>query len=275
MFDAYAATKEPLERAEHYGLNALARGAFMLGREQLAVDVFAAMRKRGLKLDMYDVNVALSVVAKTDPAAGAARIHRLAEAGFKPDAVTFGTVIHWAIFHGDAPLVGEVLRHARASGLEHFSFKTMGTLLRGTVSPRAGVLAAPGVQLDNARDIVDTMLDAGIRPTANMGRDCVVAALRAEDPAMAFRFWKQLVKGKVQFTDPAQAALRRRIARQVRAHYAHGWLDERRAAAVLSELGLLPRGALPLLPRHDPGHVDAERRRYQETRGMDGAADAR
>ena len=171
--------------------------------------------------------------------------------------------------------MGEVLRHARASGLEHFSFKTMGTLLRGTVSPRAGVLAAPGVQLDNARDIVDTMLDAGIRPTANMGRDCVVAALRAEDPAMAFRFWKQLVKGKVQFTDPAQAALRRRIARQVRAHYAHGWLDERRAAAVLSELGLLPRGALPLLPRHDPGHVDAERRRYQETRGMDGAADAR
>ena len=47
VFDAYAATKEPLERAEHYGLNALARGAFMLGREQLAVDVFAAMRNRG------------------------------------------------------------------------------------------------------------------------------------------------------------------------------------------------------------------------------------
>ncbi|KAM5538634.1 hypothetical protein V8D89_007663 [Ganoderma adspersum] len=259
VFDAYVASKQPLETANHYGLNALARGAFMLGREQLAFDVFATMKARGLKLDMYDVNVALSVVAKTDPAAGAARIHRLVDAGFTPDAVTFGTVIHWAIFHGDAPLVGELLRHARACGLKRFSFKTMGSLLHGTVSSRSA-LAAPGVQLDNARDIIDTMIDAGIRPTANMGRDCVVAALRAEDPAMAFRFWKQLVKGKVQFTDPAQAALRRRIARQVQGHYAHGWLDEKRARAMLSELGLLPGVALA---RH------LVRRRYRATGGID------
>ncbi|KAI1794806.1 hypothetical protein LXA43DRAFT_1179154 [Ganoderma leucocontextum] len=254
VFDAYVASKLPLEAADHFGLNALARGAFMLEREHLAFEVFAAMKARGLKLDMYDVNVALSVVARANPAAGAARISGLVDAGFTPDAVTFGTVIHWAIFHGDAPLVGELLRQARASGLKHFSFKTMGTLLHGT--------------LDNARDIVDTMLDAGIRPTANMGRDCVVAALRAEDPAMAFRFWKQLVKGKVQFTDPAQAALRRQIARQVREHYAHGWLDETRAKAMLSELGLLAGVARA---RH------IERKRYRATWGMDdvGAADAR
>lgn len=259
VFDAYVASKQPLETANHYGLNALARGAFMLGREELAFDVFATLRARGIKLDMYDVNVALSVVAKTDPAAGAARIHRLIDAGFTPDAVTFGTVIHWAIFHGDPPLVGELIRHARACGIKRFTFQTMGSLLHGTVSSRSG-LAAPGMQLNNARDIIDTMLDAGIRPTANMGRDCVVAALRAEEPAMAFRFWKQLVKGKVQFTDPAQAALRRRIARQARAHYAKGWLDERRARAMLSELGLLPGVALA---RH------LVRRRYWATGGVE------
>ncbi|PIL22911.1 hypothetical protein GSI_15607 [Ganoderma sinense ZZ0214-1] len=260
VFDAYVASKQPLETANHYGLNALARGAFMLGREELAFSVFATMKARRIKLDMYDVNVALSVVAKANPAAGAARIHGLVEAGFTPDAVTFGTVIHWAIFHGDAPLVGELLRHARATGLKRFSFKTMGSLLRGTVSGRSSSLATAGVQLDNARDIVDTMIDAGIRPTANMGRDCIVAALRAEDPAMAFRFWKHLVKGKVQFKDPAQAALRRRIARQVRGHYEYGWLDDRRAMAMLSELGLLPGMALA---RH------LARKRFRATGGTD------
>ncbi|TBU26010.1 hypothetical protein BD311DRAFT_867100 [Dichomitus squalens] len=253
VFDAYVACKPPLEALDHYGLNALARGAFMLGRDQMAFEVFSAMKKRGIKLDMYDVNVALSVVAKADPAAGFARIRRMLASGFKPDAATYGTVIHWAVYHGDAPLVGEVLRFARANGLKNFSFKTMGSLLHATVSSQFDSLTTPGAQLDNARGIVDNMFDVGILPTVNMGRDCVIAALRAEDPVMAFSFWKQLLRGKVQYTDPAQAALRRRIVYQIREHYSSGWLDEKRARAMLSELGYPSELPLHVKQRLGPG----------------------
>ena len=41
----------------------------------------------------------------------------------------------------------------------------------------------------------------------------------------------------MQYTDPAQAALRRRIALQIQEHYSSGWLDEERARTMLSELG--------------------------------------
>ena len=250
VFDAYYELKQPLETADRPTVNAVARGAFMLGRDALAFEMFALMRRRAMRLDLHDLNVVISVVAKADPAQGVARIQKMLDSGLAPDAVTYGTVIHWAIFHGNPALVRRVIEMARAHGLAHFSFKTLAALLHATVSPHfaaqaeagseAGSEAAavgPGEQLETVEDILTTMLDLGIIPTPNVGRDCVQAALAAEDPVLAFRFWKVLLKDKVEHADHAQRQLRARIGRQIQEHYDAGWLDENRARAMLSELG--------------------------------------
>ncbi|KAI0700042.1 hypothetical protein C8T65DRAFT_658503 [Cerioporus squamosus] len=225
VFDAYYEVKQPVETADRMTVNALARGAFMLGRDELAFELFNLMRRRDMRLDLHDLNVVISVVAKANPERGIERIQKMIDAGLEPDAVTYGTVIHWAIFHGNAVLVKKVIDMARAHGLENFSFKTLAGLLHAT--------RAAG----DRGDILSTMLDLGIIPTPNVGQDCIKAALAAEDPVMAFRFWKELLKDKVEFADNAQRQLRRRIGNQIQEHFDAGWVDENRARVMLSELG--------------------------------------
>ncbi|RDX50237.1 hypothetical protein OH76DRAFT_464466 [Lentinus brumalis] len=235
VFDAYYEVKQPFETADRMTVNALARGAFMLGRDELAFELFNLMRRRDMRLDLHDLNVIISVVAKANPERGVERIHKMIEAGLEPDAVTYGTVIHWAIFHGNAVLVKQVIDMARAHGLGNFSFKTLAAILHATVAPEFETPASE--QLETVEDILTTMLDLNIIPTPNVGWDCIKAALAAEDPVMAFRFWKELLKDKVEFVDVAQVHLRRRIGDQIQEHYDAGWLGENRARVMLSELG--------------------------------------
>ncbi|KAI0755295.1 hypothetical protein C8Q80DRAFT_1094372 [Daedaleopsis nitida] len=239
VYDAYCEARTPFETADRFTLNAIARGAFMLDRDAEAFQVFELMKARDIRLDLHDLNVVISVVAKADPAAGLARIEKMVAAGLRPDAITYGTVIHWAIFHGDAPLVGRVIEMARAHGLQEFSFKTLAALVHAAVQPEFAAAGGvgEGAQLAHVDDVVGTMLDMGILPTPNVGRDCVKAALLADDPVRAFGFWKELLKDKVEWADAGWTAVRARIARKIRQHYTNGWLDERRARVMLSELG--------------------------------------
>ena len=147
VFDAFRESKRPLAQADHKDLNALARAAFVLGRDAAAAEAFALMRARGIRSDLHDLNVALAAVAKANPASGAARLRTMIEGGLKPDAVSFGTVVHWAIFHGDVPLVGEVLRLARAHGVERLSFKTMGSILGAGGRAEFDAGASPAARL--------------------------------------------------------------------------------------------------------------------------------
>ncbi|RPD62813.1 hypothetical protein L227DRAFT_599572 [Lentinus tigrinus ALCF2SS1-6] len=237
VFDTYYELKQPLETADRPTVNAIAHGAFMLGRDELAFEVFNLMRSRDMRLDLHDLNVVISVVAKANPERGVERIQKMIDNGLEPDAVTYGTVIHWAIFHGNPTLVRTVIDMARKHGLENFSFKTLAALLHATVSPDFSPETSPSEQLETVEDILSTMLDLGIIPTPNVGRDCVRAALAAEDPVLAFRFWKELMKDKVEFADGAQRQLRGRIGEQIQEHFDAGWLDEDRARVMLSELG--------------------------------------
>ena len=237
VFDAFCEVRQPLEEADRFVLNAVARGAFLLGRDAQAFSAFQIMRGRGIQLDHHDLNVVIAVVAKANPAAGLARIQKMIDAGIDPDAISYGTVIHWAIFHGDAPLVGRVIEMAREHGLKNFSFKTLSALLHASVQPEFTATTPQTAPLDNVDDIVGTMLELGLLPEPNSGRDCVRAALMAEDPVRAFRFWKELLQDKVEWDDWAWTALRGRIARQIREHFEAGWVDEKRARVMLSELG--------------------------------------
>lgn len=237
VFDAFMEARTPLEDADRFTVNAAARGAFILGRDSVAFGMFELLKKRGIQLGLHDLNVVISVVAKTNPAVALQRIQKMIDVGIQPDAVTYGTVIHWAIYHGDAPLVGRIVEMARERGLENFSFKTLAALVRATVQPEFLAGAPQSSPVENVEDIVGTMLEMGILPSPNVGRDCVRAALIAEDPVRAFRFWKELLKEKVQWDDPGWTRMRRDIAQQIREHYNAGWLDELRARVMLSELG--------------------------------------
>ncbi|KAI0326879.1 hypothetical protein GY45DRAFT_52283 [Cubamyces sp. BRFM 1775] len=237
VFDAYYETKLPLERARHFDLNSLARGANIVGRVDLCMSVFLHMRERNIKFDIRDVNVGLGTIAKANPVSGAEYIKRLARSGIQPDAVSFGTVIHCAVQHGDGRLVKQLIRQARVLGIEDMSFKTLGSLLHATVTGKLSSDASPREQLAFAENIVSRMLDQGVQPTPRVAWDCVITALRADDPVKAHRFWQVYLKRNTEWADAVQVRLRQRIAKDIITHVKMGWLEARKAQVMLFELG--------------------------------------
>ncbi|KAL6308460.1 hypothetical protein BKA93DRAFT_764984 [Sparassis latifolia] len=227
-----------LNAASHQDLNATARACFMLKQMSEGFSAFRMLLNRREVPDVHDVNVVLGVLAEYSPQAGERIIERMLQKGMKPDGVTFGTVIHHAVLHGQMEVVSSLIRRARSLNAEHLTFKTVGTLIRAMVSQQAeeGEVSPIG-RLHHAQRLVDMLLQAHQVPSSNMGRDCVVAALRADDPRMAFRFWKLLVKEQVQWDDPMQTATRRVIAARVRRHLNSGWLEPEQGHVMLSELG--------------------------------------
>lgn len=237
VYDAFRATKLPLESASHYDLTSLARGASILQRDSEALDVFVLLKERGMKLDMHDVNLALGMVARADPAAGARYIQKMSASGMKPDAVSFGTVIHWAAHKGNPALVRSLIQQSRDAGIEDLTFKTLASLLHAAVSGRASEDTSPEARLKYAEVIVDMMLKRGVPPSPSVGWDCIIAALTAHKPTKAFTFWRLYVKGKVDARDNTQERIRDSIAGQLRRHAQEGWVKPEVATVMLYELG--------------------------------------
>ncbi|KAI0357373.1 hypothetical protein OH77DRAFT_1450740 [Trametes cingulata] len=236
VFDAYYDAKQPLERVSHPELTSLARGASMVRRDALSLEVFALMKRVGMKMDMHDANLALGNVARADYLAGADYLERMRESGVQPDAVSFGTVIHWAAHHGDAPLVASLLRQAREAGIADLSFKTLASLLHSTVEGKISEGVSGAKQLQYATEVVQAMLAKDVVPPPSVAQDCIKAAIRAENPTKAFEFWRLYVKGKTEHKDPVQTRIRRSIARVVRLGIKRGWLPFETGTVMLHEL---------------------------------------
>ena len=237
MFNAFRRSRAPLERAHHWELNALARASFMLGRLEVGLEVFKLMFRLHHVPDLQDINVAVAILAEHNPTAAANIIERMIRMGIAPDAVTFGSVIHHAIIHGDMPLTTSLIRRAHDLGITELSYKTVGTLLRAVATvPTEDGRFSPRAQLRNVTELVDSLLLARRVPSPNMGRDCVCVALRADDPTAAFRFWQLLIKDKTEWNDEGQATTRQMIVRRVRTHYNEGRLDKVKARQMLHEL---------------------------------------
>ncbi|EMD31418.1 hypothetical protein CERSUDRAFT_100442 [Gelatoporia subvermispora B] len=239
-----------LTELDHFALGALARAHFMLGKVRMGFEVFLVISKIGAKYDMYDVNIALSALASRSPHTAARLMKRMQDSGLKLNAVSYGTVIHQAILHEDMALVKQLFRRAYDSGIKQLSFKTLGTLLRAAISTQTDA----AVSLDSAEEVLDLLLDRNSVPTTNMGRDCVVAALQADHPIMAYRFWKMMLKGKVEWDDEMQTRTRALIARRIKDHTRLGFLDPDRARVMLGQL------------REDDASVT--RRRYQRAQPL-------
>jgi hypothetical protein len=258
---------EPLERAPHKTINALARAHIMLGQVKEGFQILRIIMERGDELDVRDVNVALTALAEVNPRAGARMISEMVQRGLQPTAVTFGTAIHHAALHGDMELVSSLIIRARQAGIKQLDYKTLSTLIRSAISTPYDESLPNRTQLENVQSFVNSLLAAKYTVSPNIGADCVHAALRADDPVAAFKFWQRLVRDKVEHKDYKQAALRKRIARNVRRHCALRRLTTYRGVWMLRELGEDPHTILDWKP------ADENRKNEEDKEVADADAD--
>jgi hypothetical protein len=239
----YREVKEPLHHASKEDLNALARANIILGHFTEAFRVLGVVVDRNERPDLHDANVVLSAIANVDPHMALKMVRRMVTIGPKPDGISFGTVIHCAAHcaarHGNFAVVIGALRLARETG-EQLTTKTVVTIIRASVAHSGADKDDLRDNLVHALEVIMANEDSNHLATVNMGRFCVNEALRADDPRLAFKFWKCVVQRRAEWDDNSHASLRRRIARSIRSHCEEGHIgtkDGQRMTYALSGRG--------------------------------------
>lgn len=230
----YRRIKEPLSTASHFDLTSLARAYFMLGDVSAGSDAFKALLNRKEIPDMYDINVALSAMAEYDPRRATGIINLMIQRGLQPDPVTFGTVIHYASIHKDAELVSTLVHKAYEADNGQLTLKSVQALIKAAIHMDDPSL---GTSLEHALEIIQSLIDSNLFCSPNTGNYCVAASLNVQKPVLAFKFWKLLVRNKVEWNDIQHSLLRRRIAGQVLKHSRLGWLGGDLEKVILHTLG--------------------------------------
>jgi hypothetical protein len=230
----YRRIKKPLSTAGHYDLTSLARAYFMLGDVSAGFDAFKALLNRKEIPDMHDINVALSAMAEYNPRRAARIIHLMIRRGLQPDPVTFGTVIHYASIHKDAELVSALVHKAYQADNGELTLKSVQALIKATIEMEDPSL---GTSLEQALEIIQSLIDSNLFCSPNTGKYCVAASLDVQKPVLAFKFWKLLVHNKIEWHDSQHSLLRQRIAGQALKHNRLGWLDADLEKVILHTLG--------------------------------------
>ena len=211
----YREAKEPLHHASREDLNALARANVILGDITEAFRVLKVVVDRNERPDLHDVNVVLSAIANVDPRLALKMVRRMVEIGPKPDAISFGTVIHQAARQGDIGVVIGALRLARETG-QQLTTKTVVAVIRASVAFSGEDMDALRDNLVHALEVIVANEHSNHLATQNMGRFCLDEALRADDPTLAFLFWQRVLRPIAEWDDGSHVSARRRIARAIR-----------------------------------------------------------
>lgn len=235
---AFHKLKHPLDKATHYDLNALARAYFLLGMTSQGLLPYRALLRRKEIPDLYDINVALSAVSRYSPRMAAEVVGRMIGTGLHPDAVTFGTVMHQALVHGDLELTSTLVKQAEGCGLKELSEKTMVALIRASVGDNVVTTETLESNLRHVWKIVQATPRTSVVRTPDMGKCCVRACVQVGDADMAFGFWDKLVRWKVEWWDCEQVQLRHAIGQLVRRRIRDGTLGAERGEEMLHALGL-------------------------------------
>ena len=220
----YREAKEPLQHASREDLNALARANIILGHYTEALQALKIVVHRNERPDLHDVNVILSAISDFDPRMALTMVRRMVEFGPKPDAISFGTVIHHAARHGDIGAIIGLLRLARKTG-EQLTTKTVVTVIRASVVLSGEDKGAVRDNLVHALGVITANEHSKHLATQDMGRFCVDEALKADDPALAFIFWKRVLRTRAEWNDNLHMSTRRRIALSLRSHWEKGDID--------------------------------------------------
>ncbi|KAI0304386.1 hypothetical protein B0F90DRAFT_1625646, partial [Multifurca ochricompacta] len=219
----YRELKEPLYRASREDLNALARANIMLGRIVEGFQVLQIVTYRNECPDLHDINVILSAIADVDPRMALKMVRRMVAVGPKPDSISFGTVIHKAARHRDVATISRMLRLARNAG-QQLTTKTVATVIRASVMLSGTDKDAIRDNLVRALGIITANDHSNHLSTVNMGTFCVEEALKADDPTLAFQFWKRLMRSRTPWDDGLHTSLRRRIEKSVCCRCKEGYI---------------------------------------------------
>ena len=237
IFRSYRKYHSPLIDAPHRVITSFARACFIIERFALGFKTFKILLKRKEIPDMYDINVALSAVAKRRPHSAIAIINRLKARGIQPDAVSFATVMHFAKLHGDSKLALEMKVELRRLDRHQMSLKSVAALVRATVSFEDNETRRSQRQkLQDAMDIIEKLTSDRFLPSPQTGKYLVIASLHANDPVMAYRFWNLLLRNTAEWMDGEQVFQRRLISERIQHHWRNGWLDKRKSRWILRQL---------------------------------------
>ncbi|KAJ7696029.1 hypothetical protein B0H17DRAFT_414776 [Mycena rosella] len=234
VLSEFAQAHSPMAAANHQILTSQARAFFIVGQFVQGFDTLKLLLQRRELPDLYDVNVTLTVMAEHDPRTAAQLIKRMTDRGLQPDHITFGTVLHHALAHGDMELVDEMVNRVREMKNSQLSYKSIVSLVRGSVafSPDSTQRA----KLHSVFSIIKSIGRSTVVATPHIGRYLVYAALRADDPLMAYTFWDFLLKDNAPWNDREQVFQRRLITVHLKKHLKGKWVKEDHAQVMLSQL---------------------------------------
>jgi hypothetical protein len=233
VLQSYRVHHSPLVKAPHQVLTSLARACFIVGKYTEGVEVFKVLLRREEVPDMYDVNVALTAVAEAKPRLAARMIGRMIEKGLRPDAVTFGTVMHSALVCGDQVLVNEMVDEIRRLKDTRLTLQSVAGLIRATITLGREDWRDQRTRLRSVLTMIKS-LSKTTPLSPQTGKYLVSVSLRVQDFVTAYEFWDLLLRESAEWNDREQQLLRRRIADMIKQHRA--WLDNDRMLSMLAQL---------------------------------------
>ena len=228
-------TKEPLQQASREDLNALARANIILGHVKKGLEVLQVVIRRNEGPDLHDLNVVLSAIAEADPRIALKMVRHMVALGQGPDGISFGTVIHQAARHGDVAVITSLLHLAQENG-QQLTPKTVAAVIRASVVFSGMDKDAVRDNLTRALGIIIANEHSNHLATLNMSKFCIEEALKANDPTLAFQFWKCLLRIRAEWDDDLHATLRRRIAKSIHTHYKEGHIRAEDGQKMVSAL---------------------------------------
>jgi hypothetical protein len=235
-------------------LNALARAYGMLGDVGKCLETLSLIFKRHEVPDIHDINVVVAAMAERDPFRAAMAVEEMMEAGVKPDAVTFGTVIHEALRDGNSELAGHMIKLAQSAGVKKLTPQSIASVVQAALAASVPVGHRSRIEgkerqvrgvnrktrkrdLERVYDLIASGVYAEYLQSVKLGRTCVDAAMQADAPELAFRFWKMMMKDRVDWDSLKQRWLREQIARELRAQSKERLIKPREAEWMVRELG--------------------------------------
>ncbi|KAJ7134498.1 hypothetical protein C8R44DRAFT_697030 [Mycena epipterygia] len=224
----------PMSEANHQILTSLARAFFIIGEYIQGFDTLKMLLNRREMPDLHDVNVSLTVMAEHDPRMAAQMVERMIQKGLQPDHITYGTLIHNALNHGDMELVADMVGRVRGLKNPQLSNKSVVALVRGSLAFEPDF--AQRSKLQSVYNIIKAIGRSTVVASPHMGRYLVFAALRTGDPAMAYKFWELLSKDNAAWHNRVQVFQRRLIIHRIKEHHKRKWIKEDHARVMLAQL---------------------------------------
>ncbi|KAF9454774.1 hypothetical protein P691DRAFT_610962, partial [Macrolepiota fuliginosa MF-IS2] len=196
---------EPWEDADHRAMTSYARACFIVGKNAEGFDIFKVLLQRLELPDLYDVNVALSAIAKQAPEAASKMVGKMEEYGVQPDAVSLGTVLHHASTQGCKEVMEEMIGRVMETQRIHSDVKAFCVLVKAVVQPEEDdTKETRTLKLQSAWELVRQFTKRKNLVSTELGNYLVSLAIEAQNASLAFNFWSVLLKDSAEYNDARQ-----------------------------------------------------------------------